>query len=73
MSPMLDIQRLQRIRLSRYPLAQRAAGHLLRVNYGLLPGVEIEFENTDRLPSEPVIFADRHHEHHARVGDRADT
>ena len=57
---MLDIQRLQRIRLSRYPLAQRATGQLLRLNYGLLPGVQIEFEKTDRLPPEPVIFAMNH-------------
>jgi 1-acyl-sn-glycerol-3-phosphate acyltransferase len=57
---MLDIQRLQRIRLSRRPLAQRAVGQLLRLNYGLLPGVRIEFEHAERIPSQPVIYAMNH-------------
>ena len=57
---MLDIQRLQRIRLSRRPLAQRAVGQLLRLNYGLLPGVPIEFEHAERIPAQPVIYAMNH-------------
>ena len=57
---MLDIPRLQRIRLSRRPLTQRVVGQLLRLNYGLLPGVPIHFENAERLPPKPVIFAMNH-------------
>lgn len=57
---MLNIQRLRRIRLSRHPLAQRAVGQILRLNYGLLPGVQIDLDNADRLPPEPVIFAMNH-------------
>ena len=57
---MLDIPRMQRIRLSRRPLVQRAVGQLLRLNYGLLPGVPIELEHAERLPPRPVIFAMNH-------------
>ena len=57
---MLDIPRLERIRLSRYPLSQRTVGHFLTLNYKLLPGVQIDFENPERAPREPVIFAMNH-------------
>ena len=57
---MLDIQRLQRIRLNRTPLMQRVVGQILRLNYGLLPGVRIELEDAHRMPPEPVIFAMNH-------------
>lgn len=57
---MLDIPRLERIRLSRYPLSQRTVGQFLTLNYKLLPGVQIDFENPERMPREPVIFAMNH-------------
>lgn len=57
---MLDIARLERIRLTRYPIYQKAIGQLLRVNYGMLPGVSVELENVDRVPAEPCIFAMNH-------------
>jgi 1-acyl-sn-glycerol-3-phosphate acyltransferase len=57
---MLDIARLQRIKLTRYPRVQWFVGHLLRINYGFLPGVETRLEHSDRLPEEPVIFAMNH-------------
>jgi len=57
---MLDIGRLERIRLSRHPLTQRLVGHLLLVNRSWLPGFETVFEHVERLPREPVIFAMNH-------------
>jgi 1-acyl-sn-glycerol-3-phosphate acyltransferase len=57
---MLDIPRMQRIGLSRYPVFQKLTGYLVRLNFRLLPGVEIEFEHAERLPPEPVIFAMNH-------------
>jgi 1-acyl-sn-glycerol-3-phosphate acyltransferase len=57
---MLDIGRLERIRLSRHPLMQRFVGHLLLVNREWLPGFETEVEHAERLPREPVIFAMNH-------------
>ena len=54
---MLDISRLERIRLSRYPLSQRMLGQLLRVNYGFLPGVSIDLEGIENVPEAPCIFA----------------
>jgi len=57
---MLDIPRLERIRLSRHPLSQRLVGNILTLNYKLLPGIGIAFENAERLPDEPVIFAMNH-------------
>ena len=57
---MLDISRLERIRLSRYPLSQRMLGQLLRVNYGFLPGVSIDLEGIENVPEEPCIFAMNH-------------
>ncbi len=57
---MLDIGRLERIRLSRHPFVQKATGSLLLVNRSLIPGFEIVVENADRLPEEPVILAMNH-------------
>jgi 1-acyl-sn-glycerol-3-phosphate acyltransferase len=57
---MLDLARMQRLKLVRRPLAQRLFGQLLGVNYGYLPGVEIVLENSDRIPDRPVIYAMNH-------------
>ena len=58
---MLDLHRLRRIVLSSQPRAQKwLANAVLTPNYRLLPGVEIVFENADRLPKQPVIFAMNH-------------
>lgn len=57
---MLDIERLERIRLNRYPLLQRVVGRLLLVNQHLIPGFDVVAEHADRIPSEPVIFAMNH-------------
>ncbi len=59
---MLDIARLQRIRLSSRPTIQRAvAMGWLWPTYNL-PGrrVKIRFEDFDRVPDEPVIYAMNH-------------
>ena len=58
---MLDLPRLQRIRLMPRPIGQIAFGwSVLAPNYRLLPGIDIEIENIDRIPREPVIFAMNH-------------
>jgi 1-acyl-sn-glycerol-3-phosphate acyltransferase len=57
---MLDIGRLERIRLSRYPLAHRLVGSILLVNRSVLPGFETVVEHADRIPPEPVVFAMNH-------------
>lgn len=57
---MLDISRLERIRLSRYPLQHRVIGQLLRINYDCFPGVSIRLENEGRIPDSPSIFAMNH-------------
>lgn len=58
---MLDLQRLERIRLSRHPLGQRVVGWaLLMPNYRLPPRVRIDLEGAERVPDEPVIFAMNH-------------
>jgi len=57
---MLDLARIQRIKLSRYPLTQRVIGQLLTINYGVLPGVRIDLEHAERLPEKPVLFAMNH-------------
>ncbi len=57
---MLDIPRLHRIRLVKRPSVQVLTGHMLTLNYGYLPGIELEFEDDDRLPDERVIFAMNH-------------
>lgn len=58
---MLDLPRMNRIRLSRKPLAQQFfATTCLTPQYHLYPRVKIEFENQERLPNEPVIYAMNH-------------
>jgi 1-acyl-sn-glycerol-3-phosphate acyltransferase len=57
---MLDLARLQRLKLTRRPLSQRFFGRLLGLNYGYLPGVSVEFENVERIPDRPVIYAMNH-------------
>ncbi|MBW2292280.1 MAG: 1-acyl-sn-glycerol-3-phosphate acyltransferase [Deltaproteobacteria bacterium] len=58
---MLDIPRLKRIPLSRYPLAQKVVGYLgLWPNYRLPPRVEIELQGLERLPEGSVIYAMNH-------------
>jgi 1-acyl-sn-glycerol-3-phosphate acyltransferase len=57
---MLDLSRLERLRLVRRPLSQRFFGRLLHVNYNWLPGIDLSFENAERVPDEPVIFAMNH-------------
>jgi 1-acyl-sn-glycerol-3-phosphate acyltransferase len=57
---MLDIPRIKRIQLSRYPLMQRMTGMILLLNYRLLPGIKTTFEHAERLQGEPVIFAMNH-------------
>ncbi len=57
---MLDLKRLQRLRLSGRPFGQRVVASLyLRPNY-FLNKVRIRFENDERLVPEPVIFAMNH-------------
>jgi 1-acyl-sn-glycerol-3-phosphate acyltransferase len=57
---MLDIARLDRLKLYRRPFSQRFLGRFLGVNYGWLPGIELTFEDQDRIPDGPVIFAMNH-------------
>jgi len=57
---MLDLARLQRLKLSRRPRSQRFFGTLLGLNYHWLPGVELVLEGSERLPDPPVIFAMNH-------------
>ncbi len=58
---MLDLDRLDRIRLRATPRFQRFVAHvLLTPNYALPPGVTIDFEGADNIPAEPVIFAMNH-------------
>ncbi len=58
---MLDLARLERIRLSPAPFFQRVVAlGFLTPNYELAPRVEIDFEGVERVPREPVIFAMNH-------------
>jgi 1-acyl-sn-glycerol-3-phosphate acyltransferase len=58
---MLDIARLERIRLSRRPLSQRFVGNVfLLPNYRIPPRVEIRIEGGEKLPDERVIYAMNH-------------
>jgi 1-acyl-sn-glycerol-3-phosphate acyltransferase len=58
---MLDLERLNRIRLTNNPIGQKiVATTLLMPNYGLPPRVRIDLEGTENLPDEPVIFAMNH-------------
>src|SRR5690606_29201 len=58
---MLDLARLERIRLTPSPRFQRVVAYaLLRPNYELPPRVDIVFEGQEKVPNEPVIFAMNH-------------
>jgi 1-acyl-sn-glycerol-3-phosphate acyltransferase len=57
---MLDLARLERLKLVRRPLSQRTFGQLLGLNYHWLPGVEIVWEDQERIPDTPVLFAMNH-------------
>ena len=58
---MLDIPRLKRIPLSRYPLAQKVIGNIaLWPNFRLPPQVEIVLEDVERIPQGSVIYAMNH-------------
>ena len=58
---MLDLARLDRIRLSPRPFAQRFVGRtFLSPNYEWTHRVQIELEGAQSLPDEPVIFAMNH-------------
>lgn len=57
---MLDLARLERLKLVRRPFSQRFLGWFLGVNYSRLPGIGLEIENIDRIPDGPVIFAMNH-------------
>lgn len=58
---MLDLARLERIRLTARPRFQRVVAYaLLGPNYELPPRVRIEFEGEAKVPDEPVIFAMNH-------------
>jgi 1-acyl-sn-glycerol-3-phosphate acyltransferase len=57
---MLDIPRLERIRIQKWPWFQDVMAWSLEPNIRLLPGVEVEFEHWERVPDAPVIFAMNH-------------
>lgn len=59
---MIDIERLERIRLAEKPLGQRIVGaFLLTANYRVFADVDIRIENIERIPGdETVIFAMNH-------------
>ncbi len=59
---MIDIDRLEKVRLVRKPLGQRSIGALLlTVNYRVFADVDIRIENIERIPKdETVIFAMNH-------------
>jgi len=57
---MLDIPRLERLRLTPRPLPQRLAARLVGLSFATPPRVRIEFEGLERVPNPPVIFAMNH-------------
>lgn len=57
---MLDLARLDRLRLVRRPFSQRFFGRALGANYRWFPGIDLLFENEDRIPDQPVIYAMNH-------------
>lgn len=58
---MLDLARLDRIRLSATPLFQRVVAYaLLTPTYDFGQRVRIELEGIEKVPDEPVIFAMNH-------------
>lgn len=57
----IDLSLLSRIDLPSRPILQRIfAVGVLMPNYAFLPGVKIDFEGVDNLPTEPVIVAVNH-------------
>ncbi|MFT5695759.1 MAG: 1-acyl-sn-glycerol-3-phosphate acyltransferase [Myxococcota bacterium] len=57
----LDIPRLKRIPLSRYPRGQRFLGTVgLLPNFRFPPRVQIDIDGIERIPNTPVIFAMNH-------------
>ena len=58
---MLDLARLKRIRLMKRPIGQVFFGHtVLAPNYNFLPGIDIQIDGIEKIPSEPVIYAMNH-------------
>lgn len=58
---MLDLPRLESIRLKARPRIQRlVAWSILFPNYSLPPRVKVQLEHAERMPREPVIFAMNH-------------
>lgn len=58
---MLDLPRLERIRLMPRPVGQIAfALSVLAPNYNVLPGIDVKIEGFERIPDEPVVFAMNH-------------
>ncbi|MCA9562425.1 MAG: 1-acyl-sn-glycerol-3-phosphate acyltransferase [Myxococcales bacterium] len=58
---MLDLNRLNRIRVTSRPFAQRAFANLVvRPSYRLFPKVDVKAEGWHNIPKEPVIFVMNH-------------
>jgi 1-acyl-sn-glycerol-3-phosphate acyltransferase len=58
---MLDLARLNRLKLVRRPFSQRFfGGLLLGANYHWFPGIELDFKDQERIPDRPVIYAMNH-------------
>ncbi len=57
---MLDISRLERLKLTRRPFSQRFLGRMLGANYRYFPGIDLSLAGGERIPSEPVIYAMNH-------------
>ncbi|MCA9691891.1 MAG: 1-acyl-sn-glycerol-3-phosphate acyltransferase [Nannocystaceae bacterium] len=59
--PAFTLNHLTAFRIDTRPIMQRLIAHgVLRPNYGLLPGVDIQVEGLDRIPDEPVVFVMNH-------------
>ncbi len=54
---MLDLSRLERLKLTRRPFSQRFLGRMLGANYHYFPGIDLSLTGSERIPSEPVIVA----------------
>lgn len=57
---MLDLARLERLKLTRRPFSQRFLGRLLGANYRYFPGIDLSLTGGERIPDEPVIYAMNH-------------
>jgi len=57
---MLDLARLDRLKLVRRPFSQRFFGQALAANYRWFPGIDLSFEDQDRVPDRPVIYTMNH-------------